>query len=136
MAGSQLEARGLFAGLFDFGFTAFITLKFLRVIYAILMVLIVLGGLFFFLALASRGAAAILLALIVVPLVTLLYLIFARISMELIALLFRIGENTSIMAARAQGHPGGGAGSAPPDPQPGGPGSGSGYGPPGQPSQF
>ena len=96
---SQLEAKGLFAGLFDFSFTTFITLKFLRVIYAILMVLILLGGLVFLLRGLSQGGGTAIATIIFVPLGVLLYLIFARISMELIALFFRIGENTSRRAA-------------------------------------
>lgn len=103
MATSQLEAKGLFAGLFDFSFTTFITLKFLRVIYILLMVLIVLGGLGFLLAGLSEGGGTAVATVIFVPLGVLLYLVFARISMELIALFFRIGENTSIMAAQLGG---------------------------------
>jgi Domain of unknown function (DUF4282) len=97
---TPLEAKGFFAGLFDFHFTTFITLKFLRVIYAIVLALILLGGLIFFISSISRGGAGILIGVVVVPLVTMLYLVFARIYMELIALLFRIGENTSLIAQR------------------------------------
>ncbi len=99
MASSQLETKGFFAALFDFQFTSFITLKFLRVIYAVLVAVILLLGLVFFIALATKGAASLIVGLILVPIVTLLYLVFARIWMETIALFFRIGENTSLMAA-------------------------------------
>src|SRR6516162_294275 len=94
VSNNSLDHRGFFAGLFDFGFTTFITLKFLKVIYAILVVLILLGGLFFFIATLAQGGASIAFGLTVVPLGTFLYLIFARVSMEIIALFFRIGENT------------------------------------------
>jgi hypothetical protein len=114
---SQLEAKGLFAGLFDFSFSTFITLKFLRVIYAVIMGLILLGGLGFFISLLARGGAAVVAAIILVPLVTLLYLIFARIYMELIALFFRIGENTSLLVAQGGGTPS--TGGLPPSPPPG-----------------
>jgi uncharacterized protein DUF4282 len=98
MSQGQLEGKGFFAALFDFGFTSFITLKFLKVIYAILVTLILLTGLVFFVAALARGGATAVLAIIGVPLVTLLYLIIARVYMEIIALFFRIGENTSIIA--------------------------------------
>lgn len=98
MTGSQLETKGFFSGLFDFGFTSFITLRFLRVIYTILVVLILLAALVMFIAFISQGGVGVVLAVIVVPLVTLLYLVIARVYMELIALFFRIGENTSVMA--------------------------------------
>lgn len=133
MAGSQLEAKGLLAGLFDFDFSTFITLKFLRVIYAVLMALILLAGIGFFLSIASRGALAALLALIFVPLVTLLYLIFARVSMELIAMFFRLGENTSLLVAQSGGQPPAGPWGGPsPGPAGGPPPSGYGYGGPPQ----
>ncbi len=98
---AQGEAKGFFAALFDFGFTSFITLKFLKVIYAVLVGLILLGGLISFFALLSRGGFFVVLALVVAPVVTLVYLVLARVSLEAVALFFRIGENTSIMAGQA-----------------------------------
>lgn len=107
MSDSGLEAKGFFAALFDFSFTSFITLRFLKVIYAILVTLILLGGLFFLIGALTQGAGAAILGLIAVPVVTLLYLVIARIYMELVALFFRIGENTSIMARASGGGWGG-----------------------------
>lgn len=138
MAGSGLETKGFLGSLFDFSFTSFVTLRFLRVIYALLVVLILLAGLAFFIAgLASGEAAGIAGAFIVVPLATLLYLVFARIYMEIIALFFRIGENTNRMAALmgsgpAPGYGGpAGPGRSGPPPQPGAPyDEPSPYGPP------
>jgi hypothetical protein len=103
MATSQLEAKGFFGALFDFGFTSFITLRFLKVIYAVLVGLILLAGVLFFIVAASRGGAGALLGVVLVPVVTLLYLVIARVYMEIIALFFRIGENTSVMAAAMTG---------------------------------
>ena len=118
---SSLEAKGLFSGLFDFSFTTFITLKFLRVIYILLLVLILVAGFGFLVSSLSEGGTAAVVGIILVPLVTLLYVIFARIYMELIALFFRIGENTTLLVQQ-------GGGSAPAGPP-------AGYGgPPGPPS--
>lgn len=129
MAPGTMETKGFFAGLFDFGFTSFITLKFLRLIYGVLVVLIVLFGVGFLIAGLSQGGGTAVAAIFLAPLGTLLYLIFTRISMEVVALFFRIGENTSIMAAAATGQ-------APPPAGPsyGGPGYGgdpTGFGGPG-----
>jgi hypothetical protein len=99
MCTSALESKGFFAALFDFGFTSFITLKFLRVIYALLVGTVLLIGLICLVAGLSSGGIVALFALILAPLVTLLYLIFIRIAMEVIALFFRIGEATNTMAA-------------------------------------
>lgn len=97
------QHKGFFASLFDFSFTSFITLKFLKVIYAVMVGLILLMGLGFFLGLASKGGGGAVLALVVVPIATLAYLMFARMWLEIVAILFRIGENTSILAAAARG---------------------------------
>jgi hypothetical protein len=119
---TSLEAKGFFAGLFDFHLKTFITLQFLRVIYVVMVVLILLTGLVFFLTLAFRGGFAILFALVAVPVITLFYLVLARIYVEVVALFFRIGENTSVMAQVLSGGgaagspaagPGGGYGGAP-----------------------
>lgn len=99
MPSAHGEAKGFFAGLFDLGFTSFITLKFIRVIYTVLVTLILLAALVFFLVFLFRGGAGVLVALVGVPVVTLLYLVSARVSLELIALFFRIGENTTLMAS-------------------------------------
>jgi hypothetical protein len=100
---AQIEAKGFFASLFDFGFTSFITLKFLRLIYGVLVVLILLAGVVFFVASISQGGLYILFAIVIVPIVTLIYLVLTRVSMEMVALFFRIGENTNKMAASAGG---------------------------------
>ena len=115
MSSNQLEAKGFFAALFDFGFTSFITLKFLRIIYTVLVGLILLCGAGFFIAFLLRGGFFVLVAVVLVPLVTLFYLVIARISLETVELFFRIGENTSLMAAAAGGAgPAGGAAYPPP----------------------
>ena len=132
MPSTQLEAKGLLAGLFDFSFSTFITLKFLRVIYGLLMALIVLFGLLFFARTASQGGTAFLFALVVVPVMMFVYLVFARIYMELIALFFRIGENTSILVAQAGGQTAGGPGAPMGGGGPEGPTTGYGYGAPPQ----
>jgi Domain of unknown function (DUF4282) len=101
MPNTQIETKGFFASLFDFGFTSFITLKFLRLIYGVLLVLILLTGVVFFVASISQGGLYILIAIVIVPIVTLIDLVLMRVSMEMVAIFFRIGENTTVMAASA-----------------------------------
>src|SRR5665647_1216187 len=101
MPNTQIETKGFFASLFDFGFTSFITLKFLRLIYGVLVVLILLAGVVFFVASISQGGLYILFAIVIVPILTLIYLVLTRVSMEMVAIFFRIGENTNLMAASA-----------------------------------
>ncbi|MBA3619530.1 MAG: DUF4282 domain-containing protein [Actinomycetota bacterium] len=105
------EAKSFFTGLFDFSFSTFITMKFLRIIYIVVMGVILLAGVLFLISFLFRGGAlGVLIGLVFVPLVTLLYLVLARIYLELVALLFRIGDNTAAIATALQagGSPGGG----------------------------
>jgi cellulose synthase/poly-beta-1,6-N-acetylglucosamine synthase-like glycosyltransferase len=103
MSNQSLQAKSFLATLFDFDFTSFLTMRFLKVIYAVLVAVIALSGVFWLVAFLSRGGGTAVLGLVLVPLVTLLYLLFARIYLELVALFFRIGENTSAMAAALAG---------------------------------
>ena len=101
MSNNQIESRGFFASLFDFGFTSFITLKFLSVIYGVVVVLILLTSVVLLVASLSQGGIYAVLAIVVIPIVTLVYLVVTRVSLEIVALFFRIGENTSLMVAAA-----------------------------------
>jgi hypothetical protein len=130
--GQAGQARVFFAGLFDFGFTTFITLKFLRVIYTAMVALILLGGAALFLVTVSRGGIYGVLAMFVVPLVALFLLVLVRISLETVALFFRVGANTTLMAAAAGG---GGSISGGTRSEPPGPYSGPAF-PPSRPAPF
>jgi hypothetical protein len=119
MAAQYDGAKGLFASLFDFNFTSFITLKFLKVIYAIVMALIFLGGvIFFFGGLLSGRAAGVLAALFIVPILVLLQLILLRVYLESLALFFRVGENTQAIRQSLGGSGGPSAGGFGDYPQP------------------
>lgn len=117
------DQKGFFPTLFDFSFRSFLTIKFIKLIYIIAMVLILLTAAIFFLAgLFSGETAGILVSLFVVPVLTLLYLVIARISLETVVVFFRIGENTSQLVKAA--------GLSPSELSAGQ--EGSGYGPPAQ----
>ena len=91
---SSDEAKGLLRSLFDFGFTSLITTKIIRFVYALLLVLYTLVALVLFVTgLASGTASGVLFALIGVPLGYLIYLILIRIWMEVLLVVFRIGDD-------------------------------------------
>ena len=134
MTTNNSQQKNFIASLFDFGFTSFVTLRFLKVIYAIVVVVVLIGGLAFLIAgLATARGASILFVIIFAPLVTLVYLIFARVTFEIIAMFFRIGDNTFLAVQllrggnQGGGNQGGGnpGGQWNPAPQPG-------FGPPPQ----
>jgi hypothetical protein len=97
---------GFIKSLFDFNLTSFITLRVIRVIYAILTVIVVIAG-----SLATLGGVVMiftegasgLLYVILAPLGTLLYLILVRLWVEFLANLYRIGDNTQKMVKALPG---------------------------------
>lgn len=102
------QEKGFLASLFDFGFTSFVTLRFLKVIYAIWVVLILIAGVAFLIAGFSSGTTiGVIGAIIFAPLITLLYIIGARIFFEIVAMFFRIGDNTYLAVQLLGGKPSG-----------------------------
>ncbi len=88
-------------------FNHFITVKFVKLIYVVLMAVLFLSAIIYFIAALVVGFSddgsplIILFALFFIPLVTLVYLVFLRIFMEAVVVFFRIGENTTAMATAA-----------------------------------
>ncbi len=90
----SLEKQPNFFGkLFAFSFQTFVTPTIVSIIYGILVVLAGLGAIGFII----RGFALQwwvgLLALIASPIVFILYMVFARIWLEVVVVLFRIAED-------------------------------------------
>jgi hypothetical protein len=103
-----MEPKSFFAGLFDWDFKQFVALKFIKVIYIIGAVVIGLGAISFIVAGFSRSFGAGIWAAIVGLVGGLLYLIFFRVWLEVIAMLFRIGDNTDRAVVALGGQPSGG----------------------------
>lgn len=99
----QIDSRnpvGFVGALFDFSFTSFITTKLIRLLYVLGMlaaagfaVTIFTGGL------AAGGFIGMLTAFIGAPLVFLIGIIYIRVMLELIIVLFRMAEHTADVAA-------------------------------------
>jgi hypothetical protein len=86
------------SALLDFSFKSFITLSVIKILYILGMVVIALAALVMLISGFSQGVGPGIVALILAPLVAIIYLIMFRIWLELIVVIFRIGENTSKMA--------------------------------------
>ena len=86
--------KGFFSALFDFRLSEFITPKIIRVLFIVLVILyglLSLGILFSFFGFTDYiGPIAVVLGLIVSPLVFLLSVIFIRMYMELMIVLFNV----------------------------------------------
>jgi hypothetical protein len=87
------NSKGFLKSLYDFKFSVFVTSKVVRALYIIITILYSLGAVASFIEFARRGGVGIILAIIVVPLGYLLYLTLARMLLEFIIVVFRIGED-------------------------------------------
>lgn len=115
----QPESKGFFASLFDLSFSSLITTKIIKVLYVITLVLIGLGYLAFTISAFAADAAGGAFVLIVAgPVIALIYIIYARVLMELIIALFRIMETNTEMVALMRGNAGQPPAQSPPPPTP------------------
>jgi len=94
----ESEIAGIGA-LFDMSFSRFITVSIIRILYILGICGIVLGWISFVIVGFSRGAAAGLGMFILATIMAVIYVIFLRVWLELIVVVFRIGENTNAIAS-------------------------------------
>ncbi len=88
------DGKSFFSSLFDFNFQSFVTPKIIKVVYVVITALIGLGVLIFLIsALISGEPLAIIAALILGPIVGLIYLALARMSLELYYAVIRLAED-------------------------------------------
>jgi hypothetical protein len=113
-----VEPKGFLASLFDTSFANLVTPRVIKVIYIISMVVIGLVALFWIAAAFTQSAAYGLLVLVIAaPLVSLLYLIYTRVLLEVILVLFRIMDsNVELVALQRASTPGVAAPPPPPPP--------------------
>jgi len=90
--------KGFFASLFDFSFKEFITLKLLKILYILGILFIGLFILFLILAGFKNSKILGIFCLILSPFIFLILTINARVWIEILAVAFRIAENTKIIA--------------------------------------
>jgi hypothetical protein len=88
--------KGFFGSLFDFSFDNFITPKLVKFLYVLSLILVsilaivfVIGGLVGL----GNGSATGLLAIVLAPLVWLIYLVAARLWLELFIVIFKISDD-------------------------------------------
>ena len=114
-----MPEQNFLASLFDVEFKSLITTKVIKVLYILSMIGIGLVALAFVVAAFNNDAAAGLLVLVIVaPLMSLLYLIYVRVLLEIVIAVFRIMETNTELVALQRGSGGGGPGVAAPSPPP------------------
>ena len=84
--------------LFDFSFSEFITIKIIKVLYGIGVAGAAIGALMFIIKGFSASAGQGILFLILSPIIFFLYVVLARVWLEIVIVLFRIAENVGEIA--------------------------------------
>jgi len=91
---SSYTAKSFFGSLFDFNFSSLIITRIIKVVYIIAIAVIGLEAIgLLIVALATKNIGAIIGAIIFIPIASLLSLIWVRILLELVIIIFRIGED-------------------------------------------
>lgn len=104
------QSVGFLSSLFDFSFTSFITTKLIKVLYALAILGAALAGLgFFLLAVVSgfkesalAGLGALVIGGIVAALVFFLWVLYARVLLEIIIVIFRMSEHLAEIARQGR----------------------------------
>jgi predicted lipid-binding transport protein (Tim44 family) len=93
----DMDAHGLIAGLTDLSFSEFITTKIIKVLYVLCIIMAALMGLGMFIGGAQAGPGGAIAGLIMGALFFAVYVLFIRVSLEVLIVIFRIAENTRDM---------------------------------------
>lgn len=117
---NQYLSEGFFKSLFDFSFTHFVVTKLVKILYGLGIISGGILALMVFAGCASAGfqesfgmgVLGLLGGLIAAPVVFLFYLIYVRVYLEIVIVMFRIFEHVAEIASRGRGNPGGGDSSA------------------------
>jgi uncharacterized protein DUF4282 len=101
--------KGFLASLFDTSFSSLVTPRIIKVIYIIILVVLGLVAVVALITGIARGGASIIATIIIVPLAFLLYVIFARVYLEIVIVLFKIKDANEELVRLQRGQAPGGA---------------------------
>lgn len=98
------ERPGFFSSLFDLSFSEFITTRIIKLLFVLLIIMSGIMALGMIVSgFASKSGAIGILALLLSPVVFLIYVVMARVWLELVIVAFRIAENTSRLVKMQEG---------------------------------
>ena len=97
-------AESFITGLFDLGFTRFVSLRIMKMVYSLSIAVVSLMSLALFVVLAQKGLLATMFGLIATPLLWLFAVALLRLALEAFAMLFRINDNLVLLASQTAGH--------------------------------
>ena len=100
---SAAEATGFLSALFDLSFTTFITSKLIKILFVISIALAACGALFLIVSGFNMGVLpGILMLVIGAPLLFFFYVIYARVMMEVLIVIFRCSEYLAEIAQQGR----------------------------------
>ena len=97
-----MQQKGFFGSLFDVSFKSLAMTKIIKVLYILLLIGLGLAALFLIGNAAQEGGSEALVTIIAVVIGFLLYLMYIRLALEALIVLFNIGQNTAELV-RLQG---------------------------------
>ena len=100
------EKKCFWGCLFDLSFSELITLKIIKYLYAICILIAGIAGIWVLVEALQQRGIWVLLYFVAIPIVFMLLVIISRVIMELLLTLFRIEENTRKPAPAEEDEPG------------------------------
>jgi Domain of unknown function (DUF4282) len=94
-------AESFVNGLADVGFTRFVSLRIMKMVYMLTLVVTTLAALGLFVVLARMGWPGLLFGLVAAPMLWMFLTAMVRLTLEAFAMLFRINDNLVLLAARS-----------------------------------
>ncbi len=88
-----MQDKGLIGTIFDFSFSEFVTTKVIKFLLGLAMAINVIVTIVIIVGGFNNGALAGIVTLILSPIIYLVLMLFSRIYLELIIVIFRIAEN-------------------------------------------
>lgn len=88
------ENRSFLGHLFDISFSEFITTRIIKVLYVIAIVLAVFAGIGIIINGFSESVGVGIISLVLAPIAFFLYVLVARVWLEIMIVIFRIAEDT------------------------------------------
>lgn len=91
-----MESKGFFGSLFDLSFSSLVTPRIIKIVYVLTLIGIGLAAILFIISAfsASSGFGAITL-LIIAPIFSLFYIVYARVLLEFFLAIFRLAETNA-----------------------------------------
>ena len=98
-----MEQKGFVASLFDLSFTEFVTMRVIKALYVLLIILSAIVSVMVLINCIVAGPTMAVLGIIcLAPLTFFLYVLMARIWVEVIIVLFRIAENMGLLGEQCE----------------------------------